>query len=208
MKANRAVLTIVAFCFALAIPTYPQTAPQGSSAAAAAPTSGARAEVLDGLKYFEQRYTTLAEAVPAEKFTWRPGEGVRSIAEVYLHVSAANYNLPSLIGTSPPAGLDVRGLEKSTTDKAKIIQTLHESFAHIRGAVLSLSDADVEKKLKLFGQDTTDRGAMIFMLQHLGEHLGQSIAYARMNSVVPPWTEEQQRRQQQQQQKPPEKPKQ
>src|SRR5712691_135193 len=110
MKANRAVLTLLAFCFALTIPTYPQTAPQGSSAAAAAaaaaPTSGVRAEVLDGLKYFEQRYATLAEAVPPEKFTWRPGEGVRSIAEVYLHVSAANYNLPSLIGTSPPAGLD------------------------------------------------------------------------------------------------------
>ena len=208
MKANRAVLTLLASCLALTIPTYPQTAPQGSSAAAAAPTAGVRAEVLDGLKYFEQRYATLAEAVPPEKFTWRPGEGVRSIAEVYLHVSAANYNLPSLIGTSPPAGLDVRGLEKSTTDKAKIIQTLHESFAHIRGAVLSLSDADVDKKLKLFGQDTTDRGAMIFMLRHLGEHLGQSIAYARMNNVVPPWTEEQQRRQQQQQQKPPEKPKQ
>lgn len=207
MKANRAVLTLFAFCFALAIPTYAQTAPQGSSAAAA-PTSGVRAEVLERLKYFEQRYTSLAEAVPAEKFTWRPGEGVRSIAEVYLHVSAANYNLPRLLGTNPPAGLDVRGLEKSTTDKAKIIQTLHESFAYIRGAVLSLSDADAENKLKLFGQDTTYRGAMIFILQHLGEHLGQSIAYARMNSVVPPWTEEQQRRQQQQQQKPPEKPKQ
>jgi uncharacterized damage-inducible protein DinB len=48
---------------------------------------------------------------------------------------------------------------------------------------------------------------MIFILRHLGEHLGQSIAYARMNGVVPPWTEEQQQRQQQQQQKPPEKPK-
>src|SRR5260370_18230573 len=102
MKRNRSVLTMLAFCFALTIPAYAQTAPQGSSAAAAAPTSGVRAEVLDGLKYFEQRYTTLAEAVPAEKFTWRPAEGVRSIAEGYLHVSAANYNLPSLMGTSPP----------------------------------------------------------------------------------------------------------
>src|SRR5260370_6085905 len=175
MKGNRAVLTLFAVCLGLAIRTYPQAAPQGSSAAAAAPTSGVRAEVLDGLKYFEQRFAALAEAVPPEKFTWRPGEGVRSIAEVYLHVSAANYNLPRLVGTDPPAGLDVRGLEKSTTDKAKIIQTLHESFAHIRGPVLSLSVADVEKKMKLFGQDTTDRGAMIFMLRHLGEHLGQSI---------------------------------
>src|SRR5260370_11136447 len=167
MKGNRAVLTLFAFCLVLAIPTHPQTAPQGSSTAAAAPTSGVRAEVLDGLKYFEQRYTTLAEAVPVEKFTWRPGEGVRSIAEVYLHVSAANYNLPRLVGTDPPAGLDVRGLEKSTTDKAKIIQTLHESFARIRGPVLSLSVADVEKKMNLFRQDTTDPRPMISILHHL-----------------------------------------
>ncbi len=202
-----AFLIVFGFCSAQVRPVYPQAASQGSSSPTAAPTSGARAEVLDQLKYFEQRYASLAEAVPTEKYTWRPAEGVRSIAEVYLHACAANYNLPRLFGTNPPTGLEIRGLEKSTTDKAKIIQTLHDSFAHIRGAVLSVSDADVDKKIKLFGQDNTYRGAMIFVLRHLGEHLGQSIAYARMNGVVPPWTEEQQR-QQQQQQKPAEKPKQ
>ena len=168
-----------------------------ASVAAAAPTSGARAEFLNELDYFESRFTKLTGAVPADKFTWRPGEGVRSVSEVYLHVCAANFNLTRLIGTQPPAGLDVRGLEKSTTDKARILQTLKDSFAHMRNAVLILSDADVEKKLTLFGKETTYRGAMIFILRHLGEHLGQSIAYARLNGVVPPWTEEQQRQQQQ-----------
>ncbi len=172
--------------------------------ASSTPSSGARAEIIDQLKYFEQRFTKLAEAVPAEKFTWRPAEGVRSIAEVYLHASFANYNLPlRLFGAPLPAGVDLNSLEKSTTDKAKIIQTLHESFAHIRGAIANLSDADVEKKLKLFGQDSTYRGGMILIIRHLGEHLGQSIAYARINGVVPPWTEDFQR-----QQKPAEKPKQ
>jgi len=173
----------------------PQNAP-------AAPTSGVRAEFLSGLDYFEQRFTKLAGAVPQDKYTWRPGEGVRSISEVYLHVCAANFSLPRLIGTQPPAGVDLRGLEKSTTDKAKIIQTLKDSFAHARNAALALSDADVEKPVKLFGQDSTYRGAMTFILRHLGEHLGQSIAYARMNGVVPPWTEEQQQRQQEQKKQP------
>ncbi len=170
----------------------------------ATPVSGVRAEFLDTLDYFEHRYLSLAESLPTEKYTWRPGEGVRSVSEVFLHVSAANFNLPRLIGTQPPAGLDVRGLEKSTTDKAKVMQTLKDSFAHMRQAALNLSDADTEKKLNLFGKETTYRGAMMFIIRHLGEHLGQSIAYARVNGVVPPWTEEQQR--QQRQQKPAERP--
>ena len=208
MKGNRRVLALLAFCFTIIAPAYPQSASQGASsagAAAAAPTSGVRAEVLDQLKYFEKRFTSLAEMMPADKYTWRPGEGVRSVAEVFLHVSFANYNLPRIIGTNPPAGLDLEGLEKSTTDKTKIIQRLHESFAHIREAVLSLSDADTDKKIKLFGQDNTYRGAMTLIIRHLGEHLGQSIAYARVNGIVPPWTADFQRPQQP---KPAEKPKQ
>lgn len=168
----------------------------------AAPTTGVRAEVLDGLNYFEKRYTDLANAVPADKYNWRPAEGVRSFGEVLLHVSAANYNLPRLLGTQPPAGMDLRGLEKSTTEKAKIIETLKNSFAHIRGAITNLSDADAEKGVKFLGKDSTYRGVMIFVLRHLGEHLGQSIAYARMNGIVPPWTEEQQRQQPPQKQTP------
>lgn len=170
-----------------------------------APASGVRAELLDRLDYYEKRFVDLAGAVPAEKFTWRPGEGVRSVSEVYLHVAAANFNLPRLLGTQPPAGLDIRGLEKSTADKAKVIQTVKDSFAHIRQAVEHLNDTDAEKTVKLFGSDRTYRYVFLFITGHLGEHLGQSIAYARMNGVVPPWTEEQQR--QQQQAKPAEKPK-
>ena len=176
------------------------------SQAATAQASGARAELLDRLNFYEKRFVDLAGAVPAEKYTWRPAEGVRSVSEVFLHTAAANFNLPHLIGTQPPAGLDVRGLEKSTTDKAKVMATLKDSFAHIRQAVLHLSDADVEKMVKLFGSDRTYRYVFFFITGHLGEHLGQSIAYARMNGVVPPWTEEQQR--QSQHPRPAEKPKQ
>jgi len=172
---------------------------------ALAPPSGARADLLDRLDYYEKRFLDLAGAVPAEKYTWRPGEGVRSISEVYLHVAAANFNLPRLLGTQPPAGLDIRSLEKSTTDKTKVIQTVKDSFAHIREAVQGLSEADETKTVKLFGGDRTYRYVFVFIVGHLGEHLGQSIAYARMNGIVPPWTEEQQR--QQQQAKPAEKPK-
>lgn len=176
---------------------------------AAAPASGVRAEVLSELSGLETHLVRLAEAVPAEKYTWRPAEGVRSISEVFLHAATANFSLPRRLGTPPPAGFDPRGFDRSTTDKAKIVQTLKDSFAHVRQAISNVSDADIEKKVDwIGGTQNTYRGVMIFILRHLGEHLGQSIAYARMNGVVPPWTEEQQQRQQQQQQqKPPEKPK-
>jgi len=80
--------------------------------------SGYRAEVLAEVRIQEDKFTRLAEAIPADKYTWRPASDVRSIAEVFLHVSAANYSLPKLIGTPSPAGMDVPKLEKSTTEKA------------------------------------------------------------------------------------------
>jgi uncharacterized damage-inducible protein DinB len=162
------------------------------------PTSGYRAEFLTQLAAIEKEYVTLAQAVPQAKYTWRPGPGVRSISEVYLHIAGANYGLPNFIGTKPPASFVPKDWETSTTDHDKIVATLKDSFAHMRKAVINLSDSDAEKTVKVFGSELTNRGVLLFLVRHLGEHLGQSIAYARVNGVVPPWTEE---RMQQQQQK-------
>jgi hypothetical protein len=87
-----------------------------------------------------------------------------------------------------------------STDKAKTIEALKDSFAHLRQAIQTLRDAEADKPQKMFGRQTL-RGSFILITEHFGEHLGQSIAYARMNSVVPPWTEEQ-RQQQKQAEKP------
>ncbi|HYL47157.1 MAG TPA: DinB family protein [Candidatus Limnocylindrales bacterium] len=157
--------------------------------------SGYRAEVMAEVRIQEDKFSRLAEAIPADKYTWRPAAGARSFAEVFLHVSAANYNLPKLIGTPPPAGIEIAKLEKSTTEKAKVIATLKDSFAHEREAIMKMSDADLEKSLDWFGGKNTERGILLFMTRHTAEHLGQSIAYARSIGVVPPWTEDQQRQQ-------------
>ncbi|MGC1484419.1 MAG: DinB family protein [Candidatus Acidiferrum sp.] len=163
----------------------------------AVPTTGMRAEFLEEIAYYQQRYVRLAEAMPAEKYTWRPGEGVRSVGEVYDHIVAANYGVAGALGTAPPAGLDFKSIQALATDKAKTVQALKDSFAHFRQAILALSDADADKPQKMFGRQTTLRGAFIMITGHFGEHLGQSIAYARMNGIVPPWTEEQQKQQKQ-----------
>jgi uncharacterized damage-inducible protein DinB len=157
--------------------------------------TGYRSEVLSEVIVQEDKLTRLAEAIPADKYTWRPAPDVRSFAEVFLHVSAANYNLYKLVGTPPPAGLDIRTLEKSTTDKAKVSATLKNSFAHAKKAITAMPDADLEKSMDWFGGKNTERGILLFIVRHGAEHLGQSIAYARMVGVVPPWTEDAQKKQ-------------
>ena len=152
--------------------------------------TGYRSEVLAEVMVQEDKFTRLAEAIPADKYTWRPAPDVRSFAEVFLHVSAANYNLYKLVGTPPPAGFDVKGLEKSTTDKAKVVATLKDSFAHAKTAIKAMTDADLDKSLEWFGGKNTQRGVLLFIVRHAAEHLGQSIAYARFVGIVPPWTED------------------
>jgi uncharacterized damage-inducible protein DinB len=169
----------------------------------APPTSGFRAEFIEEVNYYEQRYTRLAEAIPAEKYTWRPAEGVRSVGEVFTHITTANYGVARALGTALPTGFDPKAIAALSTDKPKVLQALKDSFAHFRNAIIALNEADAEKPQKMFNRSTTLRGSFIVITGHFGEHLGQSIAYARVNGVVPPWTEDLQK----QQQKPLDKPK-
>ena len=159
------------------------------AARTAAPTTGYRAEFLHELAQTEDHYLRLAEAIPADKYGWRPAPGVRSVSEVFMHVAAANFGLPRLIGTPPPAGFDVQGFERSTADKAQVAAALRRSFAHLRGAALSLSDGDADRTFPWFDGQNSYRGLLLFITRHSAEHLGQSIAYARVNGVVPPWSE-------------------
>jgi len=154
------------------------------------------------LKNLQQELVSLAQAMPAEKYTWRPAEGVRSVSEVYLHVAAGNFGLTALAGAPPQPGFKFQGYEKSTTDKAKVIEQLNQSFDYARNAIANFSDADLLKPLKF--QDQQNVGDMIVhIVAHGHEHLGQSIAYARMNGVVPPWTAARQAQQGQQAPRPP-----
>ena len=191
MKNIFCALCVISFLTA-AIPAAAQVNPfkEGTPG-----VTGYRSEVLAEVLIQGDKFTRLAEAIPAEKYTWRPAPDVRSIAEVFLHVSAANYNLYKLVGTPPPAGFDVKGFEKSTTDKAKIVATLKDSFDHARKAITAMPDSDLEKSLDWFGGKNTERGILLFIVRHGAEHLGQSIAYARNVGITPPWTEDAQKKQ-------------
>jgi uncharacterized damage-inducible protein DinB len=191
MKSN-----FTAICLLLAAATAFRCAAQVNPYKDGTPgVTGYRSEVLAEVIIQEDKFTRLAEAIPAEKYTWRPSADVRSFAEVFLHVAAANFNLYKLVGTPPPVGFEVKGFEKSTTDKAKVIATLKDSFAHARKAITAMSDADLDKSMDWFGGKNTERGILLFSVRHSAEHLGQAIAYARFAGVVPPWTEDTQKKQ-------------
>jgi hypothetical protein len=132
---------------------------------------------------------------------------MRRMCIYFLGLTAFSLNfVPSSrapLGAAPPAGFDPTAILGLSGDKPKVVQALKDSFAHFRNAIVALNDADAEKPQKMFNRQTTLRGSLIMITGHFGEHLGQSIAYARMNGIVPPWTEEAQK----QQQNPADKPK-
>jgi uncharacterized damage-inducible protein DinB len=155
--------------------------------AQAAPASGFRAEFLSDWDDFSKKAVSLAEAMPAEKYAWRPNKDVRSVSEIYMHIAGGNFGLLRATGVQPPEGIDTRGLDK-ITDKEKVVATLKQSFEHVRKAILNTSDADLEKPIKLMGTNSTVRGAYFVLGTHQHEHFGLAIAYARATGVVPPWT--------------------
>lgn len=145
-----------------------------------------RSLMLADLETLEGKIVGLAEAIPAESYDWHPEEGVRSISEVLMHAAGANFFLPTLVGFEMPEGIG-RDLE-TITDKDTVLAVLEDSFAHARQALEQTPDVEMAKPMKLFGQDSTVGGLFYAMSTHLHEHLGQTIGYARMNGVTPPWS--------------------
>ena len=184
IRATALVLTLAGFV--LFVPSAPRADDMAMPA-------GMKGEVLAWIKDADSKLQQLAEAMPEGKYKWSPGKGVRTVGEVYMHVAAANYGIPGMCGVQPPAGFSMETYEKSLTRKADIQKALKESFSSMERAWLGFSDADLDKPVTLpFGPPTTVRGAYLLVLSHCHEHLGQSIAYARMNGVAPPWTAKQQ----------------
>lgn len=168
----------------------------GSAVAGESAKSAFISEMVGQLDRVKGQIVSLEGAIPQEKFSWRPAEGVRSIGEVYAHVAGSNYFFMSFVGAKPPVDMkQLMAQEKSgaaTTDKAKLAASLTASFDWTKSALAALTDADLEKQVTMFGTKTSVRNVLLTMLGHIHEHLGQSIAYSRSNGVVPPWTEEMQ----------------
>jgi uncharacterized damage-inducible protein DinB len=160
----------------------------------------AKPAVVDALMrdiaQLEEKLMSLADAIPDESFDWRPAEGVRSVNEVMVHVAADNWFLPTIAGVAAPAetGIkagdypSVQAYEARKMSKAEAMEATRVSFAHLRTAMEAADDAALARKMNVFGNEMSGTDLWVITATHLHEHLGQLIAYARSNGVVPPWS--------------------
>lgn len=158
------------------------------------PAQSAAVDTLTPLAELEAHTVELAKAMPEEKYSWRPAPAVRSFGEVMLHIANGN-NLILKFADSQPSGEELGkaisanvNLEKQALSKERTIALLVESFAAVRKKVEPLRAGALGQEVDFFGQKVTHRTVLVFLDTHAAEHLGQAIAYARMNGVVPPWS--------------------
>jgi uncharacterized damage-inducible protein DinB len=151
---------------------------------------------LDGLwqgyegewRHVSNQLIALAEATPEKNFAWRPAPGVRSTSEVYMHIAQANFYLLSVTGPKMPTEMQANDVEKTITSKAEVIGWLKRSLEAVKQAHQAETPADLARKVKVDGRDSTVDNMYLRIIIHDNEHMGQLVAYARMTGVVPPWS--------------------
>jgi len=147
-----------------------------------------RDELLMQFNTSASKFEALAAAMPADKFNWSPGPGVMSVARVYAHVARYNYGYPSEnMGVAAPRGVNLDTLERMT-DKAQIVALLKSSAEYVRQGVRQMPETQLGQSTQLYGRTVPQWSVLLQLVAHMNEHLGQSIAYARMNGVTPPWS--------------------
>jgi uncharacterized damage-inducible protein DinB len=139
--------------------------------------------------HVSRQLLALAEAIPPEKFAWRPASGVRSTSEVFMHIALTNFYLLNVTGPKMPADLTSADLEKTVVSKPDVINWLKRSQEAVRNARAGLKAPDLQRKVKVNGRDATADGMYLRIIVHANEHMGQLIAYARVNGITPPWSE-------------------
>jgi len=138
--------------------------------------------------HVSRQLVALAEAIPAEKFAWRPAVGVRSTSEVFMHIAITNLYLLSVTGPKMPPDLKSADMEKTVTAKAEVVDWLRRSLDAVKSARAKVKPADLQRRVKVNDRDATVDGMYLRIIVHANEHMGQLVAYARMNGIVPPWS--------------------
>jgi len=186
----RAGLTLVTLA-ALAGTAAPLAAQAQSSAQL-------RTQYVSDIESLGSKFAELADAMGGDSYSWRPMEGVRSVSEVYMLVAAESYLVPGFWNATPPEGITPGPSAFATlskiSDKNEVVGHVKKSFDYFKGVVAGLSDEQMASTVKFFGREGSVADALYAILSDMHEHLGQAIAYARMNKVVPPWTARRQKK--------------
>ena len=142
------------------------------------------------ITFAADRVSQLAEAIPEDKYSWSPEEGVRSVAGVIAHVISANYFFGSKLGGMMPEGVNPQTIEQDLTTKAELTEALKQSTDFVVSAINAVENDDLGNKVEFpFPGEYTTMTAILIAQSHCNEHLGQLIAYARSNGITPPWSQ-------------------
>jgi uncharacterized damage-inducible protein DinB len=161
----------------------------GVPAARAQTPTGFRDTFMGAFDYAADRIVALAEAMPADHYAWHPDDEAMTVERVYMHIAHYNYLYPhENLGIDVPDGIDIETMEQ-ITGKEAVVDQLKRSVDYVRTVVGGMTEEDLAHPAKLYGRDTYAWGVLHQLQVHMAEHLGQSIAYARMNGVAPPWSQ-------------------
>lgn len=148
-----------------------------------------KAEFLGQFNASADKLVSLAEAMPAGAYDWQPMEGVATVAAAYMHIARYNYYYPETsLDADTPAAIRLDEFE-SIEDKESVVDHVRRSMDHVRTIVEGMPEEEFEAATELYGRTVTKRAVLLQLITHMNEHLGQQIAYARSNGVVPPWSQ-------------------
>lgn len=165
---------------------------------------GFKGEYLWEFEFPEKQITALAEAIPADKYSWRPADRARSVSEVLVHIAVGNFMLLNVVGMPLPEDIYEQiegegfqrmlaiirkndGFEKTIVAKADVVPLLARSLAAVKVSFTNTSDEDLAKPGDVFGEVSTARRVYLRMLVHMNEHMGQLVAYTRSMGSPAPW---------------------
>lgn len=187
--SNGRLVHALLFLGSLALVTLPTPALAGQDVMTKESAAAVKASYIADLEAMRVKFLGLAQAFPQDKYTWRPMEGVRSVSEVLMLIASEGYGFaPTALGGKAALSREESGKLSGITDKAQVIDHLTKGFAYAKQTLEAIDPATLVGKLKLFGQELSAVEAVLFVTGDQHEHLGQLIAYARMNRIVPPWS--------------------
>ena len=173
----------------LALVALPAPARAGQDVMTKEGAAAVKAAFLADLETMRGKFVGLAQAFPPDKYTWRPMEGVRSVSEVLMLIASEGYGFaPTALGGKPAMAREEMGKLNATTDKTQVIDHLNKAFAHAKQTIEAIDPATLVGRRQAMGQNSTTPEIVMFVAGDMHEHLGQLIAYARTNRIVPPWS--------------------
>jgi len=183
-------MQVRASCLLIACAVLPAALPaQGTTTTTTSAPAASTNPVSDALRQMQQRYARIlvaaAEAMPAEKYNYRPTPAQMSFAAIQVHLAQEGNDLlcGKVAGMTPPQ----RTAADSTQSKEQLVARLRESFQFCEQAFAKLDDSKLNQPIQLFGPNPfTMAAAMFITVGDWADHYSQEANYLRLNGILPP----------------------